>query len=250
MDNRRFGVEIECGGPDRDHDADDWEHQEGQAERTEKLLRSKGFPDWCRIGYDGTEIEIHSPILSGREGFEQLKRVMDLLVDKEYYTTDEDGLHIHHDAPEFVNNKALIVKLVQSWLSNQDLIGKFVDSGRWEDADEWGVCPPWNQWKLDHLMANGEAEERDALNIRALNRYGTIEFRLHEGTIDYDEASSWIKFGQYFLKAVLEHKNPLAACYDTDTLVKTLKVSPSVTKKLRPYRATSSSVSRPDSDRW
>lgn len=211
MSERTFGVEVECGTPfDRD-----------SLRETQEFLRINGFPEWGRrIGYDGTEIEIKSPILQGKDGFDELQAFYRLLARNDFYTTGEDGMHVHHGAEEFRDNMDAVKRLVKSWVANKGIIDMMVSNRRRYDYD---CCPGWSEEDLEVLERSKNIDElygntyndREDLNVKALRRHGTIEIRLHEGTLNHQIAEAWIKFGQRFIEDSLNRVNPLKSA---DTL--------------------------------
>jgi hypothetical protein len=224
--DRGFGVELEfdSNGLDRS----------GVANVLREAFDRNGVRRWYfmeRMDYDGSEIELKTPILRGREGFEKLKLVMNTLSDHGCYTTQDDGLHVHHDAPEFVSNIDNCIKIVKSWKKNQHIIYRFVDPNRTEDdysgnVGQYWACPQWSQTKIAELERTRMIPhwDRNDLNLSALSEHGSIEFRLHEGTLDYVEAESWIKFGQGFINRVLKHS--MRESKDATNLLKKVQVDP------------------------
>lgn len=227
--SRRFGVEIECG------------HRQYSCYTMADLLSDGGFDEWTDVDYDGSGIEIRSPILQGREGFRELERVFSFLNGLNCYVSSADGMHIHHDAPEFLlpNGKDNLIRLVESWGSNQDLIDRFVAPRRRDSH----ACP--KQWdnprEIESLKKELEGEidyyydedrERGALNVNALVDHGTIEIRQHEGTLDFEQAKAWIEFGQYFLDNVAKRKRPIACPETTTILLNRLRVPKATKEKL------------------
>jgi hypothetical protein len=232
MVDRNFGVELEFT-------------TNGKGQRwAREILTSEGI-SWDQWSFDGSELELKSPILSGREGFKELKKVMDTLRHHGCETTTRhDGLHIHHDAPDYCGfkNKENLVRLVKSWIDNEsEIINQFVMPIRRGRTS----CPPWNYNLLidlendrytvdrhdqyrdqddgwDHLLNN---YGRRSLNIDALKEHGTIEIRLHEGTLDFEKAEAWIKFGQKFLNSCIVRKRPIPKLADRNDLLKRIKIN-------------------------
>ena len=237
MRDRKFGVEIECG------------HRTGNTARVRELLVrevAEGNIDrrWVRsgsVGSDGTLVEIRSPILAGKAGFSELRKVMKLLTDTGGYVTSYDGMHVHHDAPEFVGNLELTRELVRSWVANRKNIEKFVARDRWDN----GACSAWSGESLNLLESakkfgthreilttpDGYTYEkyfaygRRDLNISALEEHGTVELRLHEGCLDFERAEAWIRFGQAFLNKVANGKKAVPECENYDELLRRLRVA-------------------------
>jgi len=217
---RRFGVEIEHNFP-------------GGVYEAQRCLIDNEFHLWTRgihrdaslHRYDG--VEIRSPILQGYEGFKELQAVFSLLKENGGYVDDACGMHIHHDAPEFVDNIDNVKRLVWSWYQNQSTIEKFVNDSRIYYNDN---CSPWrenelHQFEYIQTIENVTINRGKNLNIRSLYRHGTIEVRLHEGTLEFDEAEAWIKFGQKFIKNILNRVNPMPPIEETDLLLKRVKVN-------------------------
>ena len=232
MKDREFGVELE------------FDSNGIGISGVGDLLWENGFrEEWCgirssyygerqysRIGWDGSEVELKTPILRGKKGFDDLKAVVKLLYDEGCYTTEEDGLHVHHNAPEFVNNKPLVIKLLRSWKNNEQHICDFIDQERVGWSLEYdGPCPSFPRDKIDEFENSNRATfgswERYNLNVNALTKHGSVEFRLHEGSLFWDEIESWIRFGQYFLNGVLQRKNPIAEVDSPVVLMNRLKTN-------------------------
>lgn len=244
MNNRKFGVEIECGLKDVDERTYEstysygysYPDPEGTARR---ILTDAGFKcgygkGQFDIGRDGTDIEVRTPPLQGIEGLRTLYVVMTTLSKNGGYVTRSDGMHVHHDAPEFVGEKGEEnrVKILRSWEDNEHLIEKFVEPWR----RGYDCCP-----KVKKPTLNGYYNdyydyydgERAAMNLLALEEHGTIEIRLHQGTLDPNEAIAWIKFGQYFIDTVLRRKTHLTESKSCDDLLNRLRASKRVKAQLR-----------------
>jgi len=230
MKDRAFGVEIEFGSNELG--------REGVARTLREAFDREGIRRWYfmdRLGYDGSEIELRTPPLRGKEGFEKLKLVMDTLLDHDCYTSYDDGLHVHHDAPEFTHNIDNCIRLVKSWKANSHIIYQFVDPYRtydeYEETGYW-ACPSWTEQKVKIMELEKEIPnwERNDLNLNSLSRHGTIEIRLHEGTLNYSDAEAWIKFGQSFIDRTLKHA--MRDSKDATKLLKKVKVSSSAQKTL------------------
>jgi hypothetical protein len=237
MRDRKFGVEIEFDS-----------NGVGNAAIGDEMV-SAGFYDWVGekitrytyydenpthyyddIGSDGSELEIRSPILQGASGFKSLKKVIDLLNGLGCRTTNLDGLHVHHDAPEFVDNKPMIIKLLKSWEANQEHVSKFVSRNRLGR----GACPQITSdsiYMFENQTRNNLRYQientlfRANLNCRSLYEHGTIELRYHEGTLDWDNMESWIRFGQSFINGVVNRKNPIVKAETPVVLLNRLKTS-------------------------
>lgn len=207
MSNRAFGVEIECYAPDGYES--DWEECDG-VDYSVDLLTDNGFKNWANLVstdeslYNGYGAEIKSPVLVGEEGFIELEKVMSLLRGNGYGVDDSCGLHVHLDCPEFVGNSKLILRTVRSWMKNQVLINNMVDGSRIGNDN----CFVWDKEDFENLKRcldeynNASGGLRGAINVGSLWIHGTIEIRQHEGTLNYEDAASWIKFCQAFIDSM------------------------------------------------
>lgn len=225
MTDRRFGVELEF-------------HitgiRGGLCDYVRQILREAGYHVWADqwVHTDGSGCEVPSPILKGEAGFAELKEVMDFLKSKGGVVSRSDGLHIHHDAPDFRGNKVAIGRLVDSWVNNKDNIGAFVAKSRHGSAvcRDLGTGGQYNMGEdsIEFIKENRPHSRYYSLNIRSLYDKGTVEFRWHQGTLNYDDAEAWIKFGQAFLNSVQQRKHPISCASSPDELVRRVRVHPSV----------------------
>ena len=214
---------------------------------------TKEFPGWGNIHADGSGVEISSPILCGEEGMEQLKKVMEFCKSLGGKTLNADGMHVHHDAPEYLQGgeatKIQRVKtLLHSWCNNQAIINELVMNHRRAD---WFKCelagfPPTSCYRqitstvVDEILktlTEGSADYyghkrsfRDkcytlnrmyALNVSAIGKTGSIEIRQYQGTLNFDRARAWIRFGQQFIETCLQDdKTPIAPYTSIDGLMR------------------------------
>jgi len=228
MNDRRFGVELEfnSGGIGR----------HGVAQVLREAFDREGLQRWYfmnRIDYDGSEIELRTPILKGKEGFRKLEVVMNSLHNAGCYATTADGMHVHHDAPEFINNIDNCIRAVKSWNANRHLIYRLVDPARALDYDgEYWACPKWSNEAISLMERDREIPywDRNDFNLNALNEHGSIEIRLHHGTLNFTEAKAWILFGQRFLNRVVKHS--MRDSGNMDGLLKKVRVNPDAKKVL------------------
>lgn len=247
MRNREFGVELEFDSNGLEaHGVGEllWKNgfrEEWIGDRT-SFVRYSGeqVASFNGISHDGSEIEIRTPILKGKKGFNDLKKVVNLLRDAGCYTTEVDGLHVHHNAPDYVENKELIVKLLRSWKYNEFNIASFIEEERaglslnWDDWGDGSPCPTFEMSNVIALENRNNATasdisrsgfERNNLNINSLTKHGSIEFRFHEGTLNWDEIESWIRFGQSLLNGVKRRKTAFPPADNPVILMNRLKTN-------------------------
>jgi hypothetical protein len=204
MPDRTFGVEVECGHP-------------LNSEGVRKLIAAEKSVGTWSVGCDGSGVEARSPILLGAEGEGKLRKVMDLLRETGGYTTRSDGMHVHFGGRDYIRaDKEPIVRLMESWCNNVGVIHQFVHPWRRQSAMSTNYITKnvVELAKKDGRVSPGGG----ALNLtniascRAQFKQGgtfseaqpTFEVRLHEGTLDPDEAIPWIRMMSTFLDKCFE----------------------------------------------
>jgi len=237
---RKFGIEIEFYGADRDTV---W-----AAVRAAGLeIRSGGghsMTDWtlksdCSIhntgGTDG--LELVSPPLSGDDGIEQVRKALAALASVGARINRTCGLHVHHEARDLGANG--IARLVRSWFEHQRLIDWLVQPSRRGDADNT-YCHAWREnlvVAVEQAARRGEvftgAGRYTALNLCSFPAYGTVEVRQHGGTLDFIKIEAWIKLGQALFDAVAQ--SPGAALTPAGGLRGMLRSLPGLDDNTRAY---------------
>jgi len=198
---RKFGVELEHGNRLYRHG------------EVLSALKGKGYPTGARTGVaifrpptcytstaDGTGVEIRTPALQGVRGLEELEQVIRDLKDLGGYVTAADGMHVHHQSRDFHRQWDKLQDLAETWLTNRELIKQFVAIRRWTSFSCSSISKDTVDRAIKNKMYNGFG--RTDLNLAALPRHGTIEIRLHEGTLDENKAVAWVVFGQAFIGTV------------------------------------------------
>jgi len=225
---RRFGVEIECG------------HKKGRAWVQKKLTDDK-IPHYF-VDYDGSGCEVQTHPLQGELGFAQLKVLMDYLKDIGCFVKKVDGQHIHIEALDYAKDKDLRYNFIKSYLTNRDHIVQYIDPYR---RDNYEMCS--NAWAGEYSPHETAQTSLDALKEGKawgakgydINMYnltpggrGTIEIRLHEGTLDFHKAQAWISFWQGFLDHIVKIQAPLGRFKSADNLLRRAGVDPKMRAKL------------------
>jgi len=230
---RTFGVEIECVFP---NDARGIETAFDNEFNT-------GRDHWWNVHYDASlpngGLEFSSPILYQRRSYgpswQHLKDVMDWIKGRDGYVTAACGMHVHIGMNDLT--KFEIARMARSWHANQDNIDMLVDKSRHNN----GYCNKLGRYdmeRIDFALRDPAytpammAYDRGVFNMCALREHGTIEFRQHHGSVDFDEAQGWIKFLLGFVKNSIERKNPMPPYKEVKTLINRAKPSKTVEKIL------------------
>ena len=212
MSNRTYGVEIELIGLTQ--------------ERAVEILRSEGIDAGFWGGnarywiiktdssvHDlagGRGIEIVSPVLKGKAGLEQIRKVASALEANGARINKTCGLHVH------VGARDLSALHVQSILNRYSTFESVIDSMmpvsrranhnhfclpiaeiiRWDSREL--LTKPWPDL-VD--MARSVGSRYYKVNVSAYLRHGTIEFRQHSGTVNPEKIINWVLFCLNFVEA-------------------------------------------------
>lgn len=207
-----FGIELECLMPrGRDH------YALGQHIRT-----AAGVSDWT-VKHDGSisgnGAEVVSPVLRGQDGLDQCRRVCLALQSFECKVNTSTGFHLHIGLPG-VSRRNVTPKgfehlraLCALWVRHESDLDAVLPPSRRARANTYcdsnralvagGYTPAHGETAFHRVMGaasfaqlmrlmcpNGRYTK---LNLEAVNRHGTVEFRHHSGTVDADKVTNWIK---------------------------------------------------------
>ena len=211
FDGLSFGVEIECYRPAR--------MTLGQLAA---LVASAGVPcqeeryghsvpsgRW-KVTTDGSlgyalGAEVVSPPLRGEAGFEQLQKVMRALTDARCTVNKQCGFHVHvgvaAEGVDFFKN------LVVLYTSAERAIDSFMAPSRRGSSnpyiqplqvDEVQLAAATTVDQVAAACGVTPRNSRDTTRYRKLNlqsfwAYSTVEFRQHQGTVDADKATNWVR---------------------------------------------------------
>jgi hypothetical protein len=122
-------------------------------------------------------------------------------------------MHVHHGGRDLTIPQ--IVHLIKTWDENRKTIEALVDNSRIDNEYSF----TFDRYAMEKVAeiesgTSGYTDEQSLqvlqswfhhgceVNVSALRNHGTIEFRLHHGTMDYDEAEAWVRFGQGLMNDV------------------------------------------------
>jgi len=175
---------------------------------------------------NSNEMELVSPPLKGEEGFRQLKIVCDVLEAVNADVNKTCGLHVHHDMPEYRNNYddmgVIAARLYDAYAEYEGVIDRLMPGSRRGNSNTYcrghrGYEHNYNPkaTKVGFTSSGRKLTLRESksvysynvaswtryvkVNLDALERHGTIEFRHHSGTVEFAKIKNWIVFTQLFL---------------------------------------------------
>lgn len=201
--NRKFGIEIEAFGVSRNH----LEQKLNEAGIT---TRNEGYNHATRehwkITYDASisghnAFELVSPILQGDDGLQQIKTVCRVLKQCHAKINKSCGLHVHMNARDF--QLADWKKLYKNYIKIESTIDSFMPNSRRQSNNTY--CKSMKRNGSNRAIENARNLEqieraithRDRyykLNTQSYWRQGSIEYRQHSGTIEFEKISNWILF--------------------------------------------------------
>ena len=124
---------------------------------------------------------------------------------------------MHHDAAGLtVPNMVAISAL---YAAHQQAINSILPASRRDNSFCLALGPHHvdRQWQRQ-IAANRDRQgaaqamqpsRYSAVNWHALFRYGTVEFRQHHGTLDFQELRCWVLLTQGFIEVALNRKSPV-----------------------------------------
>jgi hypothetical protein len=147
------------------------------------------------LGANGAEFV--SPVLSGVAGLDQVAKAMRALTDLGCTVNKNCGLHVHIGVP--AAQLDFWKRLAKLYAMFEPVIDRMMPSSR--RANNNTYCRSHTGMNLASLnAATTFAQVRDIVslqryakvNLHSYQRYSTVEFRQHSGTLDTIKATNWI----------------------------------------------------------
>jgi len=155
--------------------------------------------DTWKSVYDGSVsngAEVVSPILTAPRLNEAVK-VTKALKDAGARVDRATGFHVHIGGRIFGNASAL-ANFALNYYAVHHAIGALVAPSRLNNRYCSVLSQPYAERQAEHLRAGHGASfngnRYTSLNLDALDRHGTIEIRLHQGTLNGVKAVAWAQF--------------------------------------------------------
>jgi hypothetical protein len=172
--------------------------------------------------------ELVSPILQGADGFAQIAKVCTVLTRLGAKVNKSCGLHVHADGRDFSTNLPALKRLSKLFLKHEKNFDSVVVPSRRKNNNSMiqsnlsrhstlkdAFQKIDSATTLDSLISivcpgNGtyrEAGRYHKLNLVAMLRHGTVEFRQHGGSIDATKISNWVAYLLDFTDWAYNNKN-------------------------------------------
>lgn len=230
VSQRAFGIEIEFNGVSRSRVAEailrnnpnfpiEVQNYNHSVQRVWKLITDSSVngsgvhDDDDDDDYDdGEGLEMVSPILVGQDGLDQLKEVVEAIREVGGDVDSSCGLHVHHDARDLSPNQ--VAGLLRFYIENQEVIDRFLAPVRRSNRrNQW--CQPWSESEKNNVTNAaktggnlGYFDRYRTLNVTSYPKYGSLEFRQHQGTMNYEKMTLWVKFGQSMVEGSMHFTDP------------------------------------------
>lgn len=195
---RRFGVEIECVGATRDAIIREC-RQRGLAIFSEAYNHRDGgnhkiVSDASLRGENANEV-VTRPLSE----LEELRILLYALKAAGARVNKSCGLHVHIDAADL--NIVQAVNIINNYYYMRHLINASLPASRTNNrycaVKSYTDLVGRDNWYLTlDAFADAVCDRYVAVNIRAYKRHGTIEFRQHQGSLNYEKIKNWILFLQ------------------------------------------------------
>ena len=155
--------------------------------------------DTWKSVYDGSVrngAEIVSPILTAPR-LNEAVRVTKILKTAGARVDRATGFHVHIGGNIFGNASAL-ANFTLNYYAVHHAIGALVAPSRLRNRFCAVLTQPYAERQAEYLRNGGGAswngDRYTSLNLDALNRHGTVEVRLHQGTLNGVKAVAWAQF--------------------------------------------------------
>jgi hypothetical protein len=145
-------------------------------------------------------IECVSPILEGKKGLESLKVVCNALATVGATVNKSTGLHIHVGLKKitFEQYKNIFI----NYIYLEDVIDSFMAQSRRRNNNDYCKSVKSNANVFSIFVADSMPKVADVfgrgryykVNPVSYARHNTIEFRQHQGTIDFTKITRWANF--------------------------------------------------------
>jgi hypothetical protein len=138
-------------------------------------------------------VELTTPKLYSVEGFKKIKTVLDVWNGIGAAVNNSCGFHVHVDAGNFTRQD--LARLILVWMRLEPIVYFLVSPSRRENA--YARLLRKTSYVSIAKMIFGEIGNDDryyALNLAAFKKYRTVEFRLHQGTTNFEKVKNWTIF--------------------------------------------------------
>lgn len=180
----------------------------------------KALPEISHLEEDRFTAEIVTPKMYGEEGIQELRNKLGTLMDEygDYLSVNIScGLHVHHDINDLFELTSSVKQKAQGGL-NQDVIEWLQSELAKVQESVYSLCSKDRRTNVycPRLVVKGGVKtppidykvDEESINcprpgFNLSTGYGTIEFRMHEATLDIDQIVNWVKATHFLIEQVI-----------------------------------------------
>lgn len=141
-------------------------------------------------------IECVSPVLNGKAGLKSLENCCKVLNEAGAVVNVSTGLHVHIGAQKLSDEA--YVNVFKNYQKIERVVDTFMARSRRANNSQW--CKSLQG--IDFSQCSMKADIRNEMNFNryykvnacSYDRHGTIEFRQHQGSTDFEKISNWVNF--------------------------------------------------------
>ncbi len=151
--------------------------------------------------------ELVSPVLKGQSGLDEVKVVCEALSEVGALINKSCGFHAHFGTDDFKESISVWRNLYINYATLEEDVDAFMPPSRRRNTycASLKVCG-WRE-KMENARTLVELEKAITnrsryfkLNSQSYWRHGTVEFRQHSGTIEFDKIRNWLLFCARFVE--------------------------------------------------
>ena len=200
----QFGIELEVVGIEKTKALKALRAVGIQVENEHRNHDTK--PHW-KIVPDGSVsdgFEVVSPILKGDAGLTQAQIAARALEDAGAYANKSCGYHVHFDSSELGVN--VMKQIIRRYAKHEAEIDAFMPPSRRGNENQYcrSLAPmltdDFENASTPQQLAHAQNSRYYKINLQSYQRYGTIEFRHHSGTVNAAKITNWICFLYEFIE--------------------------------------------------
>lgn len=160
-------------------------------------------------GLSGKGLELVSPPLKASEMESQLKTISKVFKEIGAKVDKSCGIHVHHEIDDL--NLDNIKNIYALYTKHQVFINELMPQSRRQKATSphtfGGYCQNLSQAELEGVQSAASIEEINnvfdvgyrryrVINFKSYLKYGTIEFRQHSGSTEFEKIWNWVLITQ------------------------------------------------------
>ena len=167
--------------------------------------------------------EVVSPPMTLDAGKLQVEAVTTALQGLDCWVSRETGLHVHHDVADLTGQQ--VGRAFATYATFQELFNKMVAPSRrggyayskpisWERITENGTDDFSGEIRradsdgysddIERKIRTRVAGRSVTMNIEAVHRHGTIEFRQHQGSLNAEKIMNWVMVTQSIIESAVQ----------------------------------------------